>query len=662
MDFVDDNIQKVQVQPEDQVYARNEDIKVYGKLVSMSTENVVADSEQIWDEALKKNQSDINSQTQSKFGEYLPLSGGKMTGTLDIDFTEGIQIIEKDLSPRNTYIGNGSIKIEQLDGDTSSVTSKTEIDSNSITTTNAQLNNITVIPKEHNDTDRRVSHVSPGIITVDDGSNSANFTPTSIELSMSNDSGDTHVTAKTINTNEVLLRQSKAHGTQNVETSITPGLIRLHQTPGGSKHVTTIQPTGISSSMFQLTDGTDQDVLLGDGSTTGELIKQISINNTIDGYRIIVKAINGYTEDTMLSGATGKVAGLMTAPDKVKLDGIENTYLHLSGGTLTGTLRLNEINSDQNGLDINNVNGIQSVDQNKVSTPEVWTTNGNSIPLNIANGIAKLDQNGNIPLENLGNLDTQIVLVVNHLPTTDIKTNKIYLIRKNETGVDNTYIEYVYINGSWEKLGEYIPSVDLSNCVKTDENSTINADVTVNGKISSTDADIVINSGKLELHEGSYGINFISGEDSSYISKTNGKANEYFATNGSIQTIPDLDAIISYMQVVRSIPVSGFSIEGTPVTGVADIPEGIYHNPNTDTFVAKSNNKYYTSWKKNPSENIADESYYGIPSDNGVKPYIGQSYGSEDTLKVASQVASDGSVILEDVELPTAQQWKKYMH
>ena len=141
MDFVDNNIQKVQVQPEDQVYARNEDIKVYGKLVSMSTENVVADSEQIWDEALKKNQSDINSQTQSKFGEYLPLSGGKMTGTLDIDFTKGIQITEYDLSPRNTYIGNGSIKIEQLDGDTSSVTSKTEIDSNSITTTNATVAN-----------------------------------------------------------------------------------------------------------------------------------------------------------------------------------------------------------------------------------------------------------------------------------------------------------------------------------------------------------------------------------------------------------------------------------------------------------------------------------------------------------------------------------------
>ena len=70
---------------------------------------------------------------------YLPLSGGTLTGTLDIDFTEGIQIIENDLSPRNTYIGNGSIRIESLDGDTSRVNSKTEIDSNSITTTNATV-------------------------------------------------------------------------------------------------------------------------------------------------------------------------------------------------------------------------------------------------------------------------------------------------------------------------------------------------------------------------------------------------------------------------------------------------------------------------------------------------------------------------------------------
>lgn len=749
MDFVDNNIQKVQVQPKDQVYARNEDIKVYGKLVSMSTENVVADSEQIWDKGLKKNQSDINSVTQSKFGQYLPLAGGRIDG--DLGVTGRVDLG----GPLEIGLG-----------------------------------------------------INARTITVDDGNNSANFTPTSIELGLGDSNDETHVTAKTINTNKVFLTQKKAQGTVTVDTSITPNLIRLHQTPG---RVTTIQPTGIISPMFQLVGGTDQDVLLGDGSTTGELIKQISINNTVDSYRIIVTAINGDTEDTMLSAATRKVAGLMSAVDKNKLDNIENTYLPLSGGTLTGALRLNDINSDENGLDINNVNGIQSVDQDKVLTPEVWTTNGNSIPLNIANGIAKLDQNGNIPLKNLGNIDTQIALVVDQLPTTDIKTNKIYLVRKNETGEDNAYIEYVYINNSWEKFGEYTPSIDLSeyslksqtissaafvansgntqlqltnangskssvyvpiaktpgvsssgqltsgqngfmsvsdkvklngiaesannyvlkkatasdlggikigfttnsssknypvtldsndeayvhvpwtdtqtdisNCVKTDESSTINADVTVNGKISSTDANIVINSGKLELHEGSYGINFTGGDESSYISALGGKPNEYFAADGSIQTISNSYLPLSGGTITGGITVDGaintksnittdgtvtakgfvskteknphevwacnggsinlktliaataVYVHGSIVESIAgsinsnttiEDPDAIIFNKATGSFVAKKGNGYYRYWKTTDNLLISNDDKYGFfTAKRGTVPYHKQLY------------------------------------
>lgn len=344
MDFVDNNIQKVQVQSEDQVYARNEDIKVYGKLVSMSTENVVADSEQIWDEALKKNQSEINSQTQSKFGEYLPLTGGDINGNLNVDGTVGLQgtLTLGD----SLHIEEGNFAFEGADNESLTINYNgltyafTETDSQGfkVKEGDAQLNNITVIPKQHNDTDRRVSHISPGMITVDDGSNSANFTPTSIELSMSSDSGDTHVTAKTINTNEVLLTQSKAHGTQTVDTSITPGLIRLHQTPGGATHITTIQPTGIRSSMFQLTDGTDQDVLLGDGSTTDRLIKDVTAGAIQGEYNFNFTTTGNVNKFVTIKAATSTTAGVMTAADKTKLDNIENTYLPLSGGTVTGTL------------------------------------------------------------------------------------------------------------------------------------------------------------------------------------------------------------------------------------------------------------------------------------------------------------------------------------
>ena len=749
MDFVDNNIQKVQVQPEDQVYARNEDIKVYGKLVSMSTENVVADSEQIWDKGLKKNQSDINSVTQSKFGQYLPLAGGRIDG--DLGVTGRVDLG----GPLEIGLG-----------------------------------------------------INARTITVDDGNNSANFTPTSIELGLGDSNDETHVTAKTINTNKVFLTQKKAQGTVTVDTSITPNLIRLHQTPG---RVTTIQPTGIISPMFQLVDGTDQNVLLGDGSTTDRLIKDVTAAAIQSEYNFNFITTGNVNNFVTIKAATSTTAGVMTAADKNKLDNIENTYLPLSGGTLTGTLRLNDINSDENGLDINNVNGIQSVDQDKVSTPEVWTTNGNSIPLNIANGIAKLDQNGNIPLENLGNLDTQIALVVNQLPTTDIKTNKIYLVRKNETGEDNAYIEYVYINGSWEKLGEYTPSIDLSeyslksqtvssaafvansgntqlqltnangskssvyvpiaetpgvsssgqltsgqngfmsvsdkvkldgiaesannyvlkkatasdlggikigftenssskdypvtlnsndkayvhvpwtdtqtdisNCVKTDESSTINADVTVNGKISSTDANIVINSGKLELHEGSNGINFIGGDDSSYISASGGKSNEYFATDGSIQTIPNSYLPLSGGTVTGGITVDGaintksnittdgtvtakgfvskteknphevwacnggsinlktliaataVYVHGSIVESIAgsinstvtiEDPDAIIFNKATGSFVAKKGNGYYRYWSVIDNLLISDSDKYGfLTTKRGIVPYHKQLY------------------------------------
>ena len=431
MDFVDNNIQKVQVQPKDQVYARNEDIKVYGKLVSMSTENVVADSEQIWDEALKKNQSDINSQTQSKFGEYLPLTGGDINGNLDVYGTVGLQ---GPLTLGDSLrIEEGNFAFEGENNESLTINYNgltyafTETDSQGfkVKEGDAQLNNITVIPKEHNDTDRSASYVSPGMITVDDGSNSAHFTPTSIELSMSNDSVDTHVTAKTINTNEVLLRQSKAHGTQTVETSITPGLIQLHQTPGGSTRVTTIQPTGIRSSMFQLTDGTDQDVLLGDGSTTDRLIKDVTAGAIQSEYNFNFITTGNVNKFVTINAATSTTAGVMTSADKAKLDDIENTYLPLSGGTLTGTLNIDftkgiritehdlsprntyigngSIRIEQLDGDTSRVTSKTEIDSNSITTTNatvadkvkangflannngnsntVWTTNGGSVDL-----------------------------------------------------------------------------------------------------------------------------------------------------------------------------------------------------------------------------------------------------------------------------------------
>nr|UVY30120.1 MAG: hypothetical protein [Bacteriophage sp.] len=91
-----------------------------------------------------------------------------------------------------------------------------------------------------------------------------------------------------------------------------------------------------------------------------------------------------------------------------------------------------------------------------------------------ANGVATLDSNGNVPLWQLGNIDTTFAEVVTELPTSGIKKH-IYMMKAGTTGDKNIYAEYIYTGDvagtydatKWEKLGEVSTSVDLSGYVKT---------------------------------------------------------------------------------------------------------------------------------------------------------------------------------------------------
>lgn len=80
-----------------------------------------------------------------------------------------------------------------------------------------------------------------------------------------------------------------------------------------------------------------------------------------------------------------------------------------------------------------------------------------------ANGVASLDSNCSVPIEQLGNIDTKLFLIVRELPTTDIQSNKIYLVPNQDGQGNNVYIEYLYVEDVWEKLGEFKPEVDLSH-------------------------------------------------------------------------------------------------------------------------------------------------------------------------------------------------------
>lgn len=128
---------------------------------------------------------------------------------------------------------------------------------------------------------------------------------------------------------------------------------------------------------------------------------------------------------------------------------------------------------------------IFDVDENGMKAISIVKTGGTATQVLMADGsvkevggksgIAGLDTNGNVPLANLGNLDTTVAEVVTALPTSNIKRH-IYLVKDSDTA-NNKYEEYVYTGDisaaydstKWEKLGDFRATVDLADYAKKSE-------------------------------------------------------------------------------------------------------------------------------------------------------------------------------------------------
>lgn len=146
---------------------------------------------------------------------------------------------------------------------------------------------------------------------------------------------------------------------------------------------------------------------------------------------------------------------------------ISDNYLSLNGGKIKGIV---------NFLNKNDTTEYISIDSSSINNskypPHYLFANGKMVPIGEANGVASLDSEGNIPLRQLGNLDTTVAEVVTALPKTNIKKH-IYLIKVSSV-TQNQYKEYLYTgdtsaeydDSKWEKLGDFTATVDLANYAK----------------------------------------------------------------------------------------------------------------------------------------------------------------------------------------------------
>lgn len=196
---------------------------------------------------------------------------------------------------------------------------------------------------------------------------------------------------------------------------------------------------------------------------------------------------------------------------------VGQNYLSLSGGMINGDVRFGEGANPKEMIEINsnllwvvkaNQDGTysgSSMTYTETTSPkfikaggtatQILMADGSVKELSQANGIPVLDSGGNIPLSQLGNLDTTVAEVVAALPTSNIKRH-IYLVKDSDTA-NNKYAEYVYTGDisaaydstKWEKLGDFRATVDLADYAKTaDVNTALAKKVdVVSGKGLSTE-------------------------------------------------------------------------------------------------------------------------------------------------------------------------------
>lgn len=159
-----------------------------------------------------------------------------------------------------------------------------------------------------------------------------------------------------------------------------------------------------------------------------------------------------------------------TSAGWVKVEDVHgNTLIPLSGESVASVF------TSQN-TKIQNIENKLGSGANKANGPIVLDANGH-IPSTVnafktVNGQSILKVNGGASDITI-DLSLYIIPANNTLPTTGIDTKKIYLIRNTTPSGTNLYTEYMYVNGAWEKIGEYKADVNLSGYLKkTDAEKT----------------------------------------------------------------------------------------------------------------------------------------------------------------------------------------------
>ena len=108
------------------------------------------------------------------------------------------------------------------------------------------------------------------------------------------------------------------------------------------------------------------------------------------------------------------------------------------------------------------------------------------------------------------------IQVVDELPTEDISTTTVYLVRNQEQSGTNLYAEYIYVDDEWEFLGSADISLD-DYYTKVQTDALLNGKLSSNGDASSTTVDFItsdVNENTLTPSSGYIAVDKLTGNSS----------------------------------------------------------------------------------------------------------------------------------------------------
>ena len=200
----------------------------------------------------------------------------------------------------------------------------------------------------------------------------------------------------------------------------------------------------------------------GGGGGTGGDYNDLNNKPSINGVTLVG---NKTTSDLGISQPT-KTSQLVNDSGFIT----DVNYVH-TDNNFTNAL-LSKLNGIESGAEVNlinkiTVNGVEQAISNKTVALTVMTNTVNDLVnyYTKSETYTKTEVNGLISA-----IPKFAIEVVNALPTTDISTTTIYLLRNSETTGSNLFEEYIYVNNQWELLGSQ--DIDLSDYVTTSDLNT----------------------------------------------------------------------------------------------------------------------------------------------------------------------------------------------